>query len=290
MKFYVQTLARTKYRQIAGAASLLAFGVPFKDILMIEGRDGADYDSAESMFSAMCEVYPSVNPRLRERGRGSIGYVWSCCEVMDRFINSEDWLAFLTLDDCACFSFENHEFYETQMPYFDLIAQTTKLLEIDPELKIFQVFYHNYPLVDMHPMQRIHPDLPITKGIHNMGDALVITKPGAELVRDLSLKFGNFIEMYCYFGLDAYAPGLYSTLTRERWKRDIDYRLEGFMTGVFEGKGRYEDMILAQKRSQLDFEDYAKGEIKYMAEHEYKLHKDNQEKDENVLRARTRDR
>ena len=276
LQFYIPTLTRTWWREVASLVSLTAFGVPKEQIHFYHGHDGNDYETPEQMKAEATKTWKIT---LDEKwGRGDIGCYWSYLDCLMMFVDSTHDYCFFTQDDRACFSIsENHhrlefdvsfhpllkrkDYYKVTRPYPDLCEQISRLLEIDPDMKVFQAFW--YGELDRE-YDRLEKKLPIKRGVHASGESgLVLSKTGAKEIIDGMIKHKTWYEHF-WMKPEFQGDHYYSTLTSWRFMREIDYRIEKYAGGDVTDIPGFIPSIAAQNRNKLNYEDYQEGNINFM--------------------------
>ena len=252
---YVMTLRRTEYRTVAAMSTLLAHDVPYHSINILYGVDGMDYDEPEQMLNAAAEQYPSMD-NLRDEnglpwGRGNIGCFWSYMKALDVFIESDHSHGYFTQDNQCHFGYSDN-YYRERQGYPDLCRQVDRLYEIDPNFRLLQCFWKRERLTD-YGIKQVEKGLPITHHVQGSSDsALILSKDGAEMLKDACLKTHNkrFPEQVVRKDGIGNAQGVYASMTPERWRRSMDYRIGRLVNSA---------MPLISDRILLNYDDFKAG-------------------------------
>ena len=214
--FYIVTLKRTPERTVGGVAALLASGVPFEWIRPYFGRDGVDYKNPHEMLDEACKHYDMSkythdNIHYKESKypalRGDIGSAWSYMEVLDLIMQGNEPVVYFNQDDNCILSLEIgiYEYYKDPIAFVDMQHQLNRVLqdcdENEHEFKCFHIFHHGETFPDTVLGKRFDKDLPVGRGICQMGDSgLLLSPSGAselqKTMMELGMSFGRSSDAY----------------------------------------------------------------------------------------------
>lgn len=286
IQFYILSLKRRFDRTLTGVSGMVAAGIPFHQIHVHYGRDGAEYESPQHMLDEMDKAYPGLDKmqaRLVDEldatswGRGDLGCLWSTLECLDAFIESDHEIGYFSQDDRCIPSnalAKEYEYYKDPRASFDLQHQVDWLLNYDPDMKVFHIYhrsFHDYSIKKLKESVRVSENMPIAHGIMTSGDSgIVFSKQGAIELKDMILAEQRFLEHCLPYITET--ENYYHSLTPHRWTTDTDARIfyYGFIEGDIQTPIEPEGPLATavQDRVILNYQDFSEGHSDYIAPYE----------------------
>lgn len=178
------------------------------------GRDGKDYEDKKTMLAALRECYPADN-KVEIFGNGSLGYYWSCLELLDAFIAGTPDTEFIYFN-------QDDRHLHLNSALFERIFN--QLAEKDAKFACLKMMWYHETV----PKPTFALDsFSFRPGWFGYGDSgLILNRRAAKKIRDESIQQGEFLE-YINKGF-AGENGYYTNcdVTRKSTNRDMFFGLE----------------------------------------------------------------